>query len=66
MPRSYRYIKEYEEEILRLRAQEKTNREIREKFGLTQRQLEGFVNRYNNISKKIEAGIVLRKRGRQR
>ena len=32
MPREYRHIQEYEKEILELRAQGKTGREIREKF----------------------------------
>ena len=64
MPRSYRHIKEYEKEIFELRAQGKTNREIGEKFGLTKRQLEGFINRHNNNQKKMEAGIAIRKKGR--
>ena len=66
MPRSYRHIKEYEKEILELRTQGKTNREIREKFGLTKKQLEGFINRYNNNQKKLESGISLKTRGRPR
>ena len=64
MSRSYRRIKEYEKEIFELKAQGKTNREIREKFGLTKKQLEGLITRHNNNQKKTEAGIQLRKRGR--
>ena len=47
MPREYRNIKEYEREIFALRDEGKTNREICEKFGLKQRQLENFINRHN-------------------
>ena len=35
MPRSYRHIKEYEKEILVLRKQGKTKREICEKYGFS-------------------------------
>ena len=35
MPRSYRHIKEYEKEILELRKQGKTKREICEKYGFS-------------------------------
>ena len=35
MPRSYRHIKEYKKEILELRKQGKTKREIREKYGFS-------------------------------
>ncbi len=64
MPRSYRHIKEYEKEILELKAQGKTNREICEKLGFTLKQLKGFITRYNNNQKKMEAGIAIRKKGR--
>ena len=35
MPRSYRHIKKYEKEMLELKAQGLTVREIGEKFGLS-------------------------------
>ena len=35
MSREYRHIQEYEKEIMELRAQGKTGREIREKFGFS-------------------------------
>ena len=47
MPRSYRHIKEYESEILELKLQGKTNREICKKFGFELKQLKNFINRYN-------------------
>ena len=64
MPREYRHIQEYEKEILELRAQGKTGREIREKFGFSKKQYEGFITRYNRRQDKIAAGIAIKKKGR--
>ena len=64
MPRSYRHIKEYESEILELKLQGKTNREICEKFGFELKQLKNFINRYNTNQRKLEAGIALKRKGR--
>jgi len=49
MSRGYRHIQEYEKEIMELRAQGKTGREIREKFGFSKKQYENFINRYNSL-----------------
>lgn len=64
MPRSYRHIKEYENEIIELRKQGKTKREICEKYGFTMKQLTNFITRYNTKQQKLAAGIALRKKGR--
>ena len=64
MASSYRHMEEYEEEILRMRQEGKTRREICEKFGFTMKQITGFITRYNNREKKLAAGIVVRRRGR--
>ena len=64
MPREYRHIQEYEKEILELRAQGKTGREIREKFGFSKKQYEGFITRYNRRQEKIAAGTAIKKKGR--
>lgn len=64
MARSYRHIKEYESEILELKSQGKTNREICEKFGFEIKQLKNFINRYNTNQRKLEAGIALKRKGR--
>lgn len=64
MPRSYRKMEEYEEEILRLRSEGKTNREICEKFGFSIKQIKNFITRYNTRQKKIAAGIAIRRKGR--
>ncbi len=64
MPRGYRHIQEYEKEILELRAQGKTGREIREKFGISKKQYDNFITRYNRRQDKIAAGIAIKKKGR--
>ena len=64
MPREYRHIQEYEKEILELRAQGKTGREIQEKFGFSKKQYEGFITRYNRRQDKIAVGIAIKKKGR--
>ncbi len=64
MPRNYRHIQEYEKEIIELRNQGHSNREIREKFGFSERQLKNFISRYNRNQRKIAAGIALKRKGR--
>lgn len=64
MAKRYRHIKEYEEEILRLKAEGKTNREIGEMLGFTKKQVVNFNTRYNTKQRKIAAGIAIRKKGR--
>ena len=64
MARNYRHIKEYEEEILRLKAEGKTKREIGKLLGFTKKQYTNFITRYNRKQEKIEAGIAIKKKGR--
>lgn len=64
MSRGYRHIQEYEKEILELRSQGKTRREICEKFGFSMSQMKNFISRYNRRQDKIAAGIVIKKKGR--
>ena len=64
MPREYRHIQDYEKEILELRSQGKTGREICEKFGFSKKQYTNFITRYNRRQDKIAAGIALKKKGR--
>ena len=64
MPRSYRHIKEYENEILELKAQGYTLREIGAKYGFTYEQIHNFISRYNINQRKVLAGIALKKKGR--
>ena len=64
MPRSYRHIKEYEREILELKEQGYTKREIGEKFGFTKDQIHNFFCRHNVNQRKLAAGVVLKRKGR--
>ena len=64
MSRGYQHIQEYEKEILELRSQGKTRREICEKFGFSMSQMKNFISRYNRRQDKIAAGIVIKKKGR--
>ena len=64
MARSYRHVSEYEEEILRLKSEGWTKREIGEKYGFTYEQVHNFISRYNEKQRKIAAGIVIKKKGR--
>ena len=64
MPRNYINISKYEKEILELKKQGITNREIGLKYGLTKEQIKDFIKRYNRKQRKLAAGIALRKKGR--
>lgn len=64
MSRGYRHIQDYEREIMELRTQGKTGREICEKFGFTKKQYTNFITRHNRRQDKIAAGIEIKRRGR--
>lgn len=64
MSRSYRHIQQYETEILALKKQGKTQREIGEQLGFTKNQVKEFFHRYNIIQRKLAAGIALKRKGR--
>lgn len=64
MKRSYTHIKLIEKEIRELRECGYTRKEIADKFGLTIIQIKNLVNRQNRMEKKIESGIMPRRRGR--
>lgn len=64
MPRSYRHIKEYEQEIYELKEKGLTNREIANKFGFELEQVKGLIKRHNQNQRKLEAGIALKRKGR--
>ena len=64
MPREYRHIQEYEKEILKLREQGNSHREIGEKFGFSKKQISKFFERYHEKQRKIAAGIAIKKKGR--
>ena len=64
MPRSYQHISNFEKEILELKAQGLTRKEIGAKFGFTEKQVHNFITRYNEKQRKMKAGIVIRAKGR--
>ena len=66
MSRNYRHINEYEKEILEMRRQGKSKREICEKYDFSIKQLTDFVTRYNRKQKKLAAGISIKPKGRPR
>lgn len=64
MPRRYEQISKYGNEILELKSQGLSKREICEKLGFTKKQLTNFITRYNRKQDKIKAGVALRAKGR--
>ena len=64
MKRSYKHIQQYEKDILELKSQGYTRRQIGEKLGFSSEQIKGFTARYNEKQRKLAAGIALRKKGR--
>jgi hypothetical protein len=66
MPREYRHIQQYENEILKLKEKGLTHREIGEQLGFTKVQVKRFFERYRNTQKKLNAGITIKPKGRPR
>ena len=64
MPRSYRYVKEYEKEFFALREKGLSRKEIADKLGMNMIQIKNFINRYNKQLKRLNSGISLKKKGR--
>lgn len=64
MARSYQHISNYENEILELKSQGKTRREIGPKLGFTKLQIKDFISRYNEKQRRIKAGVAIRTKGR--
>ena len=64
MPRNYEHISKYEKEILELKSQGMTLREIGALYGFSYDQVHNFISRYNEKQRKIQAGIALKSKGR--
>ena len=64
MSKSYRHIQQYEKEMLELKSEGVTVREIGERFGLTYEQTHDFFKRYNRKQRKLSEGIVIKPKGR--
>ena len=66
MSRSYRHIQQDEKEILELKSQGLTRKEIGQKLGLTAEQIHEFTKRYNRKQRKLSTGIPTKPIGRPR
>ena len=64
MPRSYVHVKLIEKEIFEMKAAGKSNRKIREQYGLSEKQLKNLITRHNRAEERLQAGIQPRRRGR--
>ena len=65
MAREYRHIKQYEKEIMEMKAQGLTYREVGERLGFERKQIREFIHRKNRNERKSAAGIITRlKEGR--
>lgn len=64
MPREYRHVQYYENEILEMWNQGKTLREIGNALGFTYKQMRDFKTRNNKNQKKLQAGIAIKRKGR--
>ena len=64
MARSYTHIQQYEKEILELKEQGLTHKEVGEQLGFTQKQVKKFIERYRRKERKIAAGKQIKRRGR--
>lgn len=66
MSRKYVKIDEHGKEILELKQEGKTNREIAQKLGVDRKCIRNWVTRFNRQQQKLAAGIKLRPKGRPR
>lgn len=66
MSRKYVKIDEHGKEILELKREGKTNREIAQKFGVDRECIRNWVTRFNRQQRKLMAGIKPRPKGRPR
>jgi DNA-binding CsgD family transcriptional regulator len=64
MARSYTHIQQYEKEILELKEQGLTHKEVGEQLGFTQKQVKKFIERYHRKERKIAAGELIKRKGR--
>ena len=64
MSKEYGHIQQYEEEMLKLKAEGLTVREIGERYGLSYEKTHDFFKRYNRKQRKLAAGIALKPKGR--
>ena len=66
MPRSYQHVKAIEKEVFCMKEEGKSNREIREYFGISKVQLRNLITRHNQKAKQIPIKTMPKRRGRPR
>lgn len=66
MQRKYRYMKDFEKELIEYINQGHTLRETGEKYGFTYKEMRDFKTRYNKNQRKLAAGIAVKSKGRPR
>ena len=66
MPRKYTHIKQYEDEILKLKEDGFSYREIGERLGFTKDEIRDFIKRRNRTLRKIDKGYAPKAKGRPR
>lgn len=66
MSRKYTKIALLENEIMAMRTAGKTRREIAESLGLKEVQIKNWVNRHNRKERRLNAGILPKRKGRPR
>ena len=64
MSRKYTNIRQYEKEILEMKANGCTRRQIAEKLGITAEQVHEFIKRCNRKQRDIKSGVLPKKKGR--
>lgn len=64
MPKEYKKIRQHEEELLGMKRQGLTHREMGEKLGYSKSQIKEFFCSYNERQRKIATGIAIHKKGR--
>ncbi len=64
--RKFTHVGRYESEILQMREEGKTRREIAEHLGMTKEQIKNWINRYNRKQRNLAAGIIPKPKGRPR
>lgn len=64
MSRSYTKVEELSAAAFERKAAGKTNRQIGESYGLSQRQIEQQINRQNHKRRKLESGVAICPKGR--
>lgn len=64
MARQYGHIQGYEKEIKEMLDEGMSHREIGESLGFSKEQVKGFVKRLHTKARKLDTGIVPKKKGR--